>query len=191
MKQRKEDCRSLKTKKNIRTAVAEFMRKKEVSRITVSEVAARAGVSRGTFYLHFDSIAGVVEQIEQGIIDDVCAVLDEYPPDEYLATPVPLISRVWEYLTGNYEFHRVLLSRGEGSSGLLDKLRAVITERYLDCNPYDYSADPARRSYVTFAISGIAGVVERWFTERSPVPADELERMLETVILAGKNALAK
>lgn len=44
--------------------------KREISKISVSELVERAEISRATFYAHFDDIYGVVEEFEREIIDE-------------------------------------------------------------------------------------------------------------------------
>ena len=61
---------SEKTKRLIKATFAEMLsEKKELCRISVSELAARAGINRGTFYSHYDDVYGVAEDYENELID--------------------------------------------------------------------------------------------------------------------------
>ena len=61
---------SKKTKRLIKKVFAEMLsEKKELSRISVSELCKRADISRGTFYSHYDDIYGVAEDYENEMID--------------------------------------------------------------------------------------------------------------------------
>lgn len=44
--------------------------KKELSKITVSELVKRANINRSTFYSHYDDIYGVAEEYENELIDN-------------------------------------------------------------------------------------------------------------------------
>ena len=62
---------SEKTRKLIKkTFIAMLEEKREINKISVSELAERAEISRATFYSHFDDIYGVVEEFENELIDE-------------------------------------------------------------------------------------------------------------------------
>ncbi len=60
---------SEKTKRLIKATFAEMLsEKKELCRISVSELAARAGINRSTFYSHYDDVYAVAEDYENELI---------------------------------------------------------------------------------------------------------------------------
>ena len=62
---------SVKTKRLIKNTFIQMLsEKKEVGKISVSELVERAEISRATFYAHFDDIYSVVEEFEREIIDE-------------------------------------------------------------------------------------------------------------------------
>lgn len=61
---------SQKTRKLIKKVFAEMLsEKKELGKISVSELCQRADISRGAFYSHYDDIYGVAEDYENELID--------------------------------------------------------------------------------------------------------------------------
>lgn len=70
MKVRNLNNSSVKTRKLIKNTFFKMLsEKKEISKITVSELVSRAELSRATFYAHFDDIYSVVEEFENELID--------------------------------------------------------------------------------------------------------------------------
>lgn len=70
MKVRNLNNSSVKTRKLIKNTFFKMLaEKKEISKITVSELVARAEISRATFYAHFDDIYSVVEEFENELIE--------------------------------------------------------------------------------------------------------------------------
>ena len=70
MKARNLNNSSVKTRKLIRTTFAEMLsEKKEIGKISVSELAARANINRGTFYSHYDDIYSVADDYEIELIE--------------------------------------------------------------------------------------------------------------------------
>ena len=59
-----EDLRVTKTRTAIRNALLELMSEKELTKITISEICARAQINRKTFYCHYRSPDTVIEELE-------------------------------------------------------------------------------------------------------------------------------
>ncbi len=61
---------SVKTKKLIRKVFAEMLsEKRDINKLTVTELTRRANISRATFYSHYDDVYSVAEDYENGLID--------------------------------------------------------------------------------------------------------------------------
>jgi AcrR family transcriptional regulator len=58
---KKTDLRVIKTKRAIYQALIELLRKKGINKITVSELAGKAEINKGTFYLHYSDIRDLYE----------------------------------------------------------------------------------------------------------------------------------
>ena len=66
------------TKKWIRRAFTELMaEKKDIEKISVTELAERADISKTTFYYHYEDIYAVAEEFENELIDALSAALKE------------------------------------------------------------------------------------------------------------------
>lgn len=65
------DLRIKRTKKAVREAFITLRRKKLIEKITVTELSALAGINKATFYLHYDDIFALSEEIEDMLIDDI------------------------------------------------------------------------------------------------------------------------
>lgn len=62
---------SRKTRRLIKTVFAQMLaEKKELGKISVSELCSRADISRGSFYSHYDDIYGVAEDYENELIEE-------------------------------------------------------------------------------------------------------------------------
>ncbi len=57
----KHEVTSLNTKKSLAESLKKIMRKKQFSKITVSEIIADCGVNRKTFYYHFEDIYSLLK----------------------------------------------------------------------------------------------------------------------------------
>ena len=81
------DMRARKTDRSIRGAFLQLRSRKPLERITVKELSALAEISKATFYLHYQDIYALSNQMQeemiQNIIDDIVssgiAVFDTVP----------------------------------------------------------------------------------------------------------------
>ena len=70
MKAKNVNRSSIKTRALIKSTFAEMLsEKKEINKITVTELVKRADINRGTFYSHYDDVYGVAEDYENELID--------------------------------------------------------------------------------------------------------------------------
>lgn len=62
----KVDTRVSRTKKLLKSALCELAKTKPIEKITIKEITDKSGVARGTFYLHYNSIY----EMRNEIVDD-------------------------------------------------------------------------------------------------------------------------
>lgn len=86
------DKRVLRTKSAIRKAFNQLVQKKEMSDISVSELTQAANITRSTFYMYYDSVAAVRDQIENEIIACIDKVMSEQDWVQCMINPYPLLT---------------------------------------------------------------------------------------------------
>lgn len=79
----KVDRRIAKTKKALKTALAELLEKKDLHSISIKELTDLADIHRGTFYTHFQDIYDLFEQIENEVFDKISAEMVFDPAHDY------------------------------------------------------------------------------------------------------------
>ncbi len=119
---------SKKTRKLIKKIFAEMLsEKKELGKITVSELCKRAELSRGTFYSHYDDIYCVAEDYENELID---AFFDNVRMlrDKNI---MQFIDSVFEFIEKNNENYR-LICRSNDFIFAAKKLTAIASGKLLE-----------------------------------------------------------
>lgn len=105
MKSQNINNSSKKTIKLIKNVFAEMLsEKRELGKISVSELCKRADISRGAFYSHYDDIYGVAEDYENEIIDeffDNARLLNTHGIMHF-------IDAIFEFIRQNDENYRLL-----------------------------------------------------------------------------------
>lgn len=153
-------------------AFLELIEKKDFAYITVKEICEKAGVNRSTFYLHYETVADLLKESAQHIIDgfvasmpydtaDFLERLGERPLDElYLITP--------EYLTPylNYikENRRIFRTTVEHASMLTMEDAYAELNRHVFAPILDrFGVPTADRKYMMqFYISGLIAIITEW-----------------------------
>ena len=153
-------------------AFLELIEKKDFAYITVKEICEKAGVNRSTFYLHYETVADLLKESAQHIIDgfiasmpydtaDFLERLGDRPLDElYLITP--------EYLTPylNYikENRRIFRTTVEHASTLTMEDAYAELNRHVFAPILDrFGVPTADRKYMMqFYISGLIAIITEW-----------------------------
>lgn len=110
MKARNLNNASRKTRANIKKVFAELLaEKRELSKITVTELVSRANISRGAFYSHYNDIYGVAEDYENELFEcffDNSTLLSMGNIDEF-------IDVFFQYLKQNDSNYKLLCRSNE------------------------------------------------------------------------------
>lgn len=77
-RERKTDRRTVYTKRVIREAFMNALRKKNYDKITVSEICAAAEINRSTFYLHYETVLTVFDELLDEVLAEMMPVDRDY-----------------------------------------------------------------------------------------------------------------
>ena len=69
------DRRVKKTKKQLRQALTDLMTEKPSKSISVRELAERADINRGTFYIHYQGVNDLLQRLEDEMATPAGAII--------------------------------------------------------------------------------------------------------------------
>lgn len=101
--------------------------KKELGKISVSELCKRADISRGSFYSHYDDIYGVAEDYENEMIDTFFDNARLFESQEI----THFIDSVFEFIRQNHESYRLLCNSNDFLFAAKN-LTAVVSKKLLE-----------------------------------------------------------
>lgn len=163
VEEKKLDRRIEKTEMSIRTAIMQLIIDKDYSRITIKELADKANINRKTFYMHYNSIQEVVEEIQNEIIDSLMVVIDQY---NYLDTNFDayvLFHSLNQIINANYDFYKRIISANSYEFLIIkvkDVLKHKLTEKFK--NQIEMP-DAQFYLYAEYLASGIMSMYTEWF----------------------------
>ncbi len=88
----KTDRRIKRTRYLLVHALTSLMLKKSIKDITVKELCESVDINRGTFYLHYKDIYDMLEQTEQGLLEQF-AGLQKLSPGSYSGFSLSAVCR--------------------------------------------------------------------------------------------------
>ena len=190
------DRRTARTRAALREALAaEIIATGDLTQVTVTAVADRAGITRRTFYSHYRDIPSMVDALEDEavadlrvLVKDISSVtLDELEDALNRFDPAPGSEGVLTYLKDNSTHLAALLGEG-GDPAFAEKLKAMVREvvQVRAQEGFAAPASPIAHSvfdyYLTFVISAEVGIVVRWLTTGMQEPVWVMSRMMTALL---------
>ena len=173
-------------------ALLELLEKKDFSYITVKEICEAAGVNRSTFYLHYETLADLLEESTTYIIrhfeasmpittTDFLEKIRTAPLDElYLITPeylVPYLNYVREHrrVFRTAQKQASVLKMDDAYSALNRHVFAPILDRF-------HVAVSDRKYMIAFYINGLMAIIGAWLEEDCKDSVDHLVSVMQSCI---------
>ena len=164
---------ALRSRKLINDALADILQEKPLDRITVTEVVARAGINRGTFYAHYTDIPDVIQHLIQDTFTKIRTALSQ-DPSQLHKLPEALLSRIWEILSEDMDFYRKVMA--SSTAPLMQEQLVEFMIQYLLDHEDMYSLGNHREYELTirFCAGGLSNLYRDWFSGKLDMPLEVL-----------------
>ncbi len=161
---------SIKTRNLIKKTFAELINeKKQLNKITVTELVKRAQLTRSTFYTHYDNIYEVAKDYQMQTIELLCSEdLKLYSKQDI----INYFENIIQCLKDNEQTYKLLLSANE-SLIFLEKLKNIAIQKIYDALKDEY-IDKYLELNISFLINGILTEILKYFRNESIYSLDEL-----------------
>lgn len=154
------DRRALRTQTALQGALIELVEDRELSQISVADVAERADVSRSTFYDHYRDVHVLAEAACTGRFDELIDMVAAIGSDLESADPAASLQTFFATLGEHAGLYRSLLGP-QGSARVIDHIRRRITTTALrtstgkDTSTKD-DPDNVHAAFIAGALTGVA-----------------------------------
>lgn len=180
-----EDARFRNCERRIRDALADLLQAKSLTDISVSELSRKAKVSRATFYVHYDNVGDVFDELVGEVMDNVLSFGERFSCESPGCTTHEK-PRYCERVRSEKEF-----------AGVVREARffpSVTALAWEDPNAKTDAAtrgiDPVvMRAVRLFQMSGCHAIASSEFTQRDDWP--RIRRAIDVFIEGGLRALEK
>ncbi|NMS89215.1 TetR family transcriptional regulator [Clostridioides difficile] len=193
MKKTTIDRRTIRTKKMIRSSLAELIDEKGFNNISVTDLTQRADINRGTFYLHYVDKFDLLEKIEDEIIQEIeeeTKHLDSVNMLNIDASnePLPFMVKLFEYFRKNSVIIKSILGP-KGDPTFERKIKIFIeTNLFEKQKRKNFNIDEAIISeeyFIQYILSADLGVIQHWLEKDMEESPEEMALILARMSLLG------
>lgn len=188
MGEKKEYRSAIRSRKLIRQAFLELLKEKNVEKITVTDIVKKAEINRSTFYAHYPDVMGVIEAIQEEILDYTQNLLAEMDFSDLFENPKPLLKEIVKLVEDNHELYR-LLCNSSMAAKQLENVKLVLIERTLNTIdiPEAYTDSFEFEFAVRFFMGGIVDIYTQWLNGTVDCSLDDLtEEFAKMIVRTGK-----
>lgn len=132
---KKQDLRSIRTKKAIQNSFVSLLQEMPFNKVTVSGIAKRAFIDRQTFYLHYTDKYDLLEKMCDQVENNFQTIFAERMKDGYALQNIEeILSKHYSYLDSHSQEILSLLKIDTGDICLEKKLKKSFIIKYQEEN---------------------------------------------------------
>ena len=154
------------TRESLEISLLQLLDKKDLKKITISELVERAGVSRAAFYRNYESKEELIESIFQSTVSKITKSLEGYnfKTDLY---------QIWVYLFKEAKKEARIISLAVDYN--FEKLLTKAVYEFLEKRSKTQKNSQGPASYLnSFLSSAIVSVLAKWIKDGMKVPAEKM-----------------
>ena len=180
-----QDRRVQRTLTGIQKAYLELLEEKPLAKITVSELADRAGINRKTFYAYYDGIEDLHEALENEVVShyetlfrSIDVSVGKFDANRFFRELNALIAQ------DRHILH--LLNQMGMLSHLFDKVQNLLIEIFQDA----YSGKDEKKNaryllYLKYASAGILNTLSSWIHDPQGLTDEDFTDLVVKITLRG------
>jgi len=177
----KTDLRIIKTQESLRNALLTLLKKKPLESINIAELCRHANINRGTFYLHYRDVHGVVESYFEEIVEDLRVSYEEpyYQTNFHIQELEADMIKIFHHIKRYENFYRIMF---DGSTPIKYYYKLFSVVRSLMLNSFSEIKDefpPEQLEFLaSYQTNAIMGILIEWSQKDFSTPVNELNTYL-------------
>ncbi|MDO3410300.1 TetR/AcrR family transcriptional regulator C-terminal domain-containing protein [Saccharibacillus sp. CPCC 101409] len=182
-----EDRRVVRTRKLIEQTLLEMMAERGFKDLNVKNLAQKANINRGTFYLHYRDLYDLIEQTEvmNGLLDIFKPIsLGQLRLYDGGGRAFPAIVEAFEYLQRHAYFFKAVF-HASAAPEVAQRLERLLGEHtYAEVGAQYESERQASDYLIAYLGAAQFGLIRHWFAAGMNLAPDEIALMLTRLIQA-------
>lgn len=184
------DRRVRKTKKQLRQALMLLMTEKPSKSISVRELAERADINRGTFYIHYKDVNDLLQRLEDEMAERLILVCKKHAYGSTEVSAFPYLTELYRFASENADLCLVLLGPN-GDRAYTERICDILYSYFLrDFVSRFYSGNRERLEYFCrFIVSGNLTLTLRWLADGMKETPEAMAQLAGGIIMDGVRSL--
>lgn len=180
------DSRYDRTEENLLDAFKILAGKKELDKISVSEITKITGVTRSTFYNHYEDMPSFIEAMESRIVEEIFQIMRSFKPEGNIQISHKFFDSLCDYIEHNIFLVKILVS--PAAYGFIEKALTmfhVYVQSTLE-ESGKTGLEQEKFSYaLAYAIGGVVGILHKWALENCSEEKEKVAGFLTNVFIDG------
>lgn len=182
--------RKIETKEKIKAAFIDLVHEKGFEAMTVSDIARKCDINRGTFYLHYVDKYDLMNKLEEEVMFDLEAIIlkdsgQKEAEDSLELIPYDEILEALVYVKGEFDFVKAIASPG-GDPNFMQTLKSIIGQlidikvKQSDRVKFDKieNLDVPEDYAIEILLSSIVGIMTLWIKKDGKESPEEIAHMI-------------
>lgn len=199
----KQDKRNLQTESQIEMALVDLMHEKSFNDINVTDLSRKAGIGRGTFYIHYLDKVDLLNKLEKRLLTEIREVLYTVIPEEFKSfsdnnnntQPSDLVIKTLDYFYQNAKTFAALLGPN-GDPYLLGKIKLMFRQLMLATfndvkNRVVINVDVPEDYVLELLIDYSMNIVVYWISKSHPELPQQIAQIIKETQQIAPNDLIK
>lgn len=186
------DRRITRTRIAIRNAFVSLIEEKGFDGLTISDIAARADINRGTFYLHYRDKYELLERTIDEVVQDFENIVIGTKPlttPDFASTdqPLPIIVETFHYIKANERLIRALFSLS-GANNLIMKIRKEMNKNLiprLQNGQNEENFLVPKEYLIAYIMHAHLGIIQSWLESGCQETPQEMAAILSQLSMYG------
>lgn len=183
---------AIRSKRMIKETVLELVSQKDISEIKIKEIIEIVGISKGTFYTHYEDIYQVLDDIENECIENLNEYLSKMHGAIHINDFLPFINRLFDYFEENRNIYVKIFSSSVGFA-FINKIQNIIVDYMMKDKDIitKLKDEKAAHQFFYFIAAGTMSLIQEYYTTKNQQPLKEITETLNSSILYGIFAIKK
>lgn len=190
--ERRPDRRRARSDAAIRDAFTGLLTEKDLGKITVKELAERANIDRKTFYLRYESLDGLIDDMLQEEAERVADILAQAHLRVGEASDMQAMFEAMdaELLTG-FDRRAAIMGHVDRDT-LIAKLAPLLAAELAERNALQLSDDlgPYLPLFVGFFCAGLLNLYRQWMESGADLPLEDVATLANAAVAGGIASLS-
>ena len=174
--------KDFKTRPQIFEAFIVLLEEKPLDKISVKELCEVAEISRKTFYVHYNTVTDVANDIQSEVISSIEAFLDTVIINEYGLGPQYFFQFINTLYSSNPRFFENLVS-ATNYHFIVQGCTKALKAKLLEGMNLPDEKKPLVGLQIDFCLGGASSIYVEWLKNGKPVPFEEVTGQVAAIIM--------